>query len=156
MEMNEKVFELFDQGVSAGKIAQKLRIKKTVVLDILGEAAKQGLGDTIEAITEATGIKSVVEAVSGALGVDCGCKARKEDLNKLFPRMRMSDLLDADHEWLSQYFSVRRSSVDSAEQKMLVDIYNRLFNSKRTVSNCGPCVKSISDQLKIVYDAAND
>ena len=92
MEMNEKVFELNDQGLAAGKIAQKLRIKKAVVLDILGNAANTGLGDTVEAITEATGIKAVVEAVSDALGVDCGCAARKEDLNKLFPNRKLNDL----------------------------------------------------------------
>ncbi len=42
----------------------------------------QGLGDTIEQITEATGIKKVVKAL---FGDDCGCDARKEKLNKLFP-----------------------------------------------------------------------
>lgn len=32
--VNVKVFELFDQGVKPGKIAQKLKIKKAVVIDI--------------------------------------------------------------------------------------------------------------------------
>ena len=41
----------------------------------------KGLGDTIEKITAATGIKKVVETVSKASGKDCGCKARKEKLN---------------------------------------------------------------------------
>lgn len=41
----------------------------------------QGLGDTIEKITTATGIKKVVEAVSDATGKDCGCKERKQRLN---------------------------------------------------------------------------
>lgn len=41
----------------------------------------QGLGDTIEKITAATGIKKAVEAVSKASGKDCGCAARKEKLN---------------------------------------------------------------------------
>lgn len=45
----------------------------------------KGLGDTIEAITTATGIKKVVEAVSKKTGKDCGCGARKEKLNKLVP-----------------------------------------------------------------------
>ena len=43
------------------------------------------LGGTIENITKATGIKAVVEAVSEATGIDCGCEGRKELLNKLFP-----------------------------------------------------------------------
>ena len=33
-----------------------------------------GLGDTIEAITEATGIKKVVDIISDITGIDCGCK----------------------------------------------------------------------------------
>lgn len=41
----------------------------------------KGLGDTIEKITTATGIKKVVETVSKITGKECGCKKRKEDLN---------------------------------------------------------------------------
>ena len=42
----------------------------------------KGLGDTIEAITKKTGIKKAVEKVAGK---DCGCKKRREALNKKFP-----------------------------------------------------------------------
>ena len=42
----------------------------------------RGLGDTIEKFTNATGIKKVVEKVAGK---DCGCKKRREALNKAFP-----------------------------------------------------------------------
>mgnify|MGYP003652269435 CR=1 FL=1 len=45
----------------------------------------KGLGDTIEKITKATGIKKVVEVVSKATGKDCGCAKRQDDLNRLFP-----------------------------------------------------------------------
>lgn len=48
-------------------------------------ARSKGLGDTIEKITTATGIKSVVEAVSKATGSDCGCSKRKDALNRAFP-----------------------------------------------------------------------
>lgn len=41
----------------------------------------QGLGDTIEKITNKTGVKSVVKAVSNAVGKDCGCEERKKKLN---------------------------------------------------------------------------
>ena len=43
----------------------------------------KGLGDSIEKFTEATGIKKVVEKVTGKK--DCGCNKRKEALNKAFP-----------------------------------------------------------------------
>jgi hypothetical protein len=45
----------------------------------------KGLGDTIEKITKATGIKKVVDTVSEATGKDCGCGQRKDTLNRLFP-----------------------------------------------------------------------
>jgi len=45
----------------------------------------KGLGDTIEKITTATGIKKIVDVVSNAVKKDCGCKAKKETLNRLFP-----------------------------------------------------------------------
>jgi len=49
----------------------------------------KGLGDTIEKITQATGVKSFTEvlAKSGIFGKkkDCGCNKRKDQLNKAFP-----------------------------------------------------------------------
>jgi hypothetical protein len=45
----------------------------------------EGLGDSIEKITTATGIKKVVEAVAKATGKDCGCGARRDALNRTFP-----------------------------------------------------------------------
>lgn len=42
----------------------------------------KGLGDTIEKITKATGIKKAVEAVAGK---DCGCNKRRDTLNRAFP-----------------------------------------------------------------------
>ena len=45
----------------------------------------KGLGDTIEAVTSATGIKAIVEKGAQALNKDCGCQQRKKTLNDLFP-----------------------------------------------------------------------
>jgi hypothetical protein len=42
----------------------------------------KGLGDSIEKITRATGIKNLVEKITNG---DCGCNKRKEKLNKKFP-----------------------------------------------------------------------
>ena len=46
------------------------------------EETSEGLGDTIDKVTEATGIKKLVKFIAGD---DCGCDDRKEKLNKLFP-----------------------------------------------------------------------
>lgn len=45
----------------------------------------KGLGDTISKITKKTGIKAVVDKVSEVLNVDCGCSARQDKLNEIFP-----------------------------------------------------------------------
>lgn len=45
----------------------------------------KGLGDTIEKITTATGIKKVVDKVSEVTGKPCGCKERRDTLNRIFP-----------------------------------------------------------------------
>jgi hypothetical protein len=46
----------------------------------------RGLGDTIQKITEFTGIKKMVELVTEAVGIDdCGCEARRKALNEAFP-----------------------------------------------------------------------
>jgi hypothetical protein len=41
----------------------------------------QGLGDTIEKFTKATGIKKLADKIPGG----CGCQKRKQALNKMFP-----------------------------------------------------------------------
>tara|TARA_X000001382_G_scaffold110183_1_gene86622 strand:+ start:866 stop:1030 length:165 start_codon:yes stop_codon:yes gene_type:complete len=45
-----------------------------------------GLGDSIEKITKATGLFTLTNKISKALGKkDCGCKKRKNTLNNMFP-----------------------------------------------------------------------
>jgi hypothetical protein len=43
----------------------------------------EGLGDVVEVIAKSTGVTKIVERVTK--GKDCGCNARKQKLNKLFP-----------------------------------------------------------------------
>lgn len=43
---------------------------------------QKGLGDTVAAITQATGVKALVKSL---FGENCGCDARQEALNKLVP-----------------------------------------------------------------------
>lgn len=57
----------------------------------------RGLGDAIEAVTEATGVKAVVEKVSKATGKDCGCGRRRDKLNEMVPfKKETKDDLHAD------------------------------------------------------------
>jgi len=45
----------------------------------------KGLGDTIEKITKATGIKAAVEQISQVTGKSCGCGRRRDVLNRIVP-----------------------------------------------------------------------
>jgi len=44
-----------------------------------------GLGDSIERITKATGIKKVVDKIAKVTNSDCGCNKRRDALNRAFP-----------------------------------------------------------------------
>ena len=52
-----------------------------IYLTGLDNNKSQGLGDSIEKFTTATGIKKLADKIPGG----CGCKKRKETLNKIFP-----------------------------------------------------------------------
>ena len=45
----------------------------------------RGLGDSIERITKATGIKKVADTISKKMGKPCGCSERTDSLNRMFP-----------------------------------------------------------------------
>tara|TARA_R110001632_G_scaffold116060_2_gene227621 strand:- start:1666 stop:2139 length:474 start_codon:yes stop_codon:yes gene_type:complete len=157
MEFNEKIFLLNSEGLSPAKIAQKMKIKKAVVLDILGESANKGLGTKIADVTSALGLDKVAETVADVLGADdCGCAKRAEDLNKLFPNRALNDLSVEDFSYLTEFFKANRTYVNSKEQKELVTIFNNVFNSKRVVSNCSPCVANLIKDLKKIYGAVNN
>lgn len=42
----------------------------------------KGLGDTINKVTSATGIKTIVKKATNG---NCGCEKRRKKLNELFP-----------------------------------------------------------------------
>lgn len=44
-----------------------------------------GLGDVVEKFAKATGMKAAADAIARATGKDCGCKKRRDALNRLLP-----------------------------------------------------------------------
>jgi hypothetical protein len=113
----------------------------------------QGLGDTIEAITEATGIKKVVEMFTEATGVDCKCDERKVKLNNLFPYNRNINCLnESDYNKLTKYLSAEQSTLNAIEQQEVSDIYFNVFNYRLQISSCASCWKGKLDELRRVYN----
>ncbi len=66
-----------------------------------------GFGDIVEKFTKTTGIKAVVDAVSDATGVDCGCPERKEKLNN--PDLLINKILNNGNSKITTNESVTRS-----------------------------------------------
>lgn len=113
----------------------------------------KGLGDTVEKITKATGIKKVVDTISEVTGIDCGCDARKEALNKLFPYKKTECLNDNDKEYLTNFFSVTNNQLTPKQQTRIIEIYKNVFNQNIQPSNCGSCWRDRINELKKVYEA---
>ena len=113
----------------------------------------KGLGDTIEQITQATGIKAAVEVFSKATGLDCGCDKRKETLNKLFPYNRnINCLTESDYNLLTTFLEPNKNTLTPDEQKIVSDIYFNVFNFRLQLSSCGSCWKGKIDELRKVYN----
>ena len=110
----------------------------------------KGLGDTIDQITTATGIKSLVKFVAGE---DCGCDQRKEALNKLFPYSRPNCLSEPDYNFLKEFFEVTRGSVVPTVQYRLNQIYTSVFNKPAEFTSCSSCLLDRINELKKIYDS---
>jgi hypothetical protein len=113
----------------------------------------KGLGDTIEQITEATGIKKAVELFSKATGIDCKCDERKAKLNELFSYSRtVNCLTEKDYNALTGLIDPKKSSLTPEEQAQLSDIYYNVFNYRLQISSCGSCWANKIQELKQVYN----
>ena len=108
----------------------------------------EGLGDTIEKITEATGIKKVVKWIAGD---DCGCDERKAKLNKLFKYTEPKCLQEDEHEWLDEWYTRRSETMKPSEQRVMLGIYNRIFNAKQTPTQCSSCLREINNKMMKIY-----
>lgn len=107
----------------------------------------QGLGDTIENITKATGIDKVAKAV---LGDDCGCDERKKILNKLIPyRLKVKECLtDEQKEWFKDFLERRTLTIQSNDITELQNIYNHLFGLQYKV--CRNCTGAGRELIRII------
>tara|TARA_R100000781_G_scaffold55563_1_gene36142 strand:+ start:29 stop:460 length:432 start_codon:yes stop_codon:yes gene_type:complete len=120
------------------------------------ESNSYGLGDTIEKITKATGVKKVVNKVFDKLGKDCGCDDRKKSLNIAFPYNKPNCFNEEEYNYVGDYLNLNTDTVTSEQQTKLLSIYNRIFNTKDEPTSCGSCFRSKIDRLKYVYDKYND
>ena len=113
----------------------------------------KGLGDTVEKITKATGIKKVVDKVTEITKTNCGCDENQEKLNKLFPYQKLECLTEDEFNYLYNYFTKGANTITSDVQKRMVQIYNRVFKDKVQFSTCGTCFfNNVHKKLEKVYN----
>ena len=114
--------------------------KKTV------KKKSEGLGDTIEKVTKATGIKKLVKAI---VGDDCNCDERKEKFNraKNWKAKRVNCISEEDYKWTVDVSLKMKTKWKREETTRLVSVYNSVFNTKIKPTSCGSCVKSYKDKL---------
>ena len=135
--------------------------KKKVTAPIEEPVVEWQLGDAVEAVTTATGIKAIVKHM---VGEDCGCDERKEKLNEwgnkiqekiatFFRRNNIKALTPEEYEYLDTFFSRPKLSMKPSEQYKMLEINNRVFSQRLQYTTCGSCVQSMVNQLKHVYDA---
>jgi len=122
----------------------------------------KGLGDVIENITEATGIKAIVEAFTPE-GKDCGCDKRKEKLNKLFPiKTKANCFTKEQHDSWKEFKGVRTIRITHEQILFICKLYSDIFNLPYWKPSCFACsgtVRSITtmiDRLDIVYNTYED
>jgi hypothetical protein len=138
----------------ANKLAEEINRKEIEALtkEVEEEVKHEskGLGDTIDKITTATGIKRLVKFIAGE---DCGCDERKEKLNKMFPYQKPLCLTEDEYDYLTNYFATCGNSIKVSQQEVLLKIFNRVMRDGRKPSSCADCWREIHLTLKKVYDA---
>ena len=110
--------------------------------------ASEGLGDTVEKITTATGIKKAVKWLAGE---DCGCDQRKEKLNQMFRYKKPKCFTEKEFELIKMAVDTKKNKFSPDEQEEYKQIYERIFNTK---VQCTPCsfAKVVWKDLLAVYN----
>ena len=159
----ERTIEIVKQEMldyNGKKTTKGYRVLKEELSALESVKTPLGLGDVVESITQATGIKKVVEVVSEALDIDCGCSERKESWNKiniqsikkLFKRSNVNEISEEDYEYLCKYFEGGMPSiVTSQDQRDLHKVYKNVFNLIKEPTSCAPCIRGTVKELYDLY-----
>ena len=121
---------------------------------------KKGLGDRIEDITTATGIKAVVDKISEVTGVDCGCEKRKEWLNNLPTSLRTKARCMTDDEikqW-EDFTAIKTVETTPSQVKFICELYASVFNKPiyYVCPSCSPRpLINMIDKIDLVYNSNN-
>ncbi len=116
----------------------------------------KGIGDIVDDITTATGIKKVVKNI---FGDDCGCEERKQWLNKHTPWVKGRQMTSNQ---LSVYNKLKKyrkaQTIPASANEAIATLFNEVLNPKPRVEpvTCSSCVGEIYNRLeKLSWVAEN-
>lgn len=126
-EINSLAREIREEG-EKWQDAQK-RAKE--IINATSKEESLGVGDAVEAITKATGIKAAVDFVFDKLGKDCGCDARKESLNSYFSKKNVKAPECFTESELEQYNIFRKDfdgeKLTPSNQRFIAELWAAKF-----------------------------
>lgn len=131
-------------------MSAKKSTKTTKTTPTVKQNASKGLGDDIEKITKATGIKKIVDTFADITGLDCGCDARKAKLNKLFPKKTQPlCLIEDEYNTLKVFFNAFDGrEIKTIFHEPLSRIHARVFQHKYYI----PCTCSPKEWKRNIDD----
>ncbi len=147
-EMIAKQKEQKERVIRVARIKELKEEAEAIEVDKEAVSELKGLGDVVEAVTEATGIKKLVKWVAGD---DCGCDERKFRLNKMFPKKPLC-LNQYEYSDLDTFFNNAKGKVNIVEQRKLLKIHNRVFQRNAKESSCASCVRGMVSDLRRIYN----
>ena len=113
----------------------------------------EGLGDTIDKITTATGIKKLVKWIAGE---DCGCSERQSYLNEKFKYKRNQPdcLLQKEYEWLKMYFENPKQFSYVVVKTQIGTIHARVFGHhyKKICSCKSSPLERYTGELRTIFE----
>lgn len=117
------------------------------------KTAVRGVGDVIEKVTTATGIKKVVDFVSGK---DCNCKENQKKANLALPfRFKARCLTEKEYNTWKEFTKIRTLKITSDQIKMICRMFADIFNRQyfEPCLNCSPKpVIDMISKIDVVYN----
>ena len=83
-------------------------------------------------------------------GDDCGCQGRKDKLNKIFPYYRTFNAEDL--KMYEEKIMPIESEIGGTEQRLAIDLYQRVTGRRQTFSRCPSCVIKMLNELKTIHE----
>lgn len=115
------------------------------------EAESIGLGDAVEKVTKATGVKKAVNTVFDAMGKDCGCDKRKKKWNKVrFLWKPINCFTEEQYNWWTEFKKENPFNITHHQREQIRQITITLFGRDIGKPKC--CMEQHINRINQVYD----